>query len=131
MNFPYVGSISRFRPNPKLNPNSLGISGFSESKSLMNDYLERLGSDFVKKVMHLYILKARMTIITITDTIAPGIVLNDCSPLYVSDTFSPYRSTSLNLDLSFSPLHHFFFLFFNSRFNVDADLYLGGNISLL
>ena len=53
MNFPYVGSISLLRPNPKLNPNSLGIRGFSESKSLMNDYLERFGSDFVKKVMHL------------------------------------------------------------------------------
>ena len=44
--------MSLFRPKPILNPNLLGIKGPSESKSLIKDCLERLGSDRVTKAMH-------------------------------------------------------------------------------
>ena len=79
---PYSGSIGLQMPNAISLPKSLGVKvSFSESKFLKKNYLLTSGSCLFIKTLNLYIEKATMHTSTRREVIAPGVVLNELSPL--------------------------------------------------
>ena len=101
-----------------------------ESKFLKKLYRLTSGSCLFTNIPNLYIMNAIIVIKTNRDVTAPGVVLNELSPLYVRPICAPYISSSLNLEFKRYPLHHLFFLSFLSSFlSYDPERTLFGKHS--